>query len=178
MAAALCAAASSVAPVFAQAPLAVPYLPQTEALCGGAAAAMVMRFWGAQNIYADAFAPLVDKSAGGIHTSALDSALQQRGWRTVAGGSDLAHLATEIGAGRPVIALIEDRPGRYHYVVVVAASPSGAIAVHDPARPPARTLDPGPFDRQRQKAGRGVLLRLPPPNGAAGEPPRAAPPSE
>ena len=26
--------------------LAVPFLPQTEALCGGAAAAMIFRFWG------------------------------------------------------------------------------------------------------------------------------------
>jgi len=178
MAAALCAAAGSVAPAFAQAPLAVPYLPQTEALCGGAAAAMVMRFWGAQNIYADAFAPLVDKSAGGIHTSALDSALQQRGWRTVAGGSDLAHLATEVGAGRPVIALIEDRPGRYHYVVVVAASPSGSIVVHDPARAPSRTLDAGAFDRKWQKADRWMLIMLPPVNGAAVEPSRDATSSE
>ena len=44
--------------------LAVPFLPQTEDLCGGAAAAMVMRYWGAADAYPDAFQPLVDKSAG------------------------------------------------------------------------------------------------------------------
>ena len=38
--------------------------------------------------------------------------------------------------GRPVIALIEDRPGRYHYVVVVSARRGGPIVLHDPARAP------------------------------------------
>src|SRR6188474_2681190 len=139
------------APAFAQAPLLVPYLPQSEALCGGAAAAMVMRFWGAQGVYADAFAPLVDKAAGGIHTSALARELQARGWRTDAGGGDLARLAGEVRAGRPVIALIEDRPGRYHYVVVVSASVAGPIVVHDPARAPSRALDVATFERKWAK---------------------------
>ncbi len=42
----------------------VPYLPQSEALCGGAAVAMVMRYWGAANVYAETFAGLVDPGAG------------------------------------------------------------------------------------------------------------------
>ena len=70
--------------------LTVPYLPQTEALCGGASAAMVMRYWGARDVYPDAFAPLVDRSAGGIHTSALVSALEARRWTAVAGPGDAA----------------------------------------------------------------------------------------
>ena len=44
----------------------VPYLPQSEALCGGAAVAMVMRYWGAANVYAETFADLVDRAAEGI----------------------------------------------------------------------------------------------------------------
>ena len=32
--------------------LPVPYLPQTDALCGGAAAAMVFRYWG--DVHAEA----------------------------------------------------------------------------------------------------------------------------
>jgi len=153
----------SAAPAYAQAPLSVPYLPQTEALCGGAAAAMVMRFWGARGVYATAFAPLVDKSAGGIHTSALNRALTSRGWRTEAGGGDLAWLSREVGQGRPVIALIEDRPGRYHYVVVVAASERGPVVVHDPARAPSRAMDVRAFDRKWQKADRWMLVALPGP---------------
>ncbi|MBA3295824.1 MAG: C39 family peptidase, partial [Acidobacteria bacterium] len=44
----------------------VPYLPQTEALCGGAAAAMVMRYWGAAGVHPETFSALVDTKAGGI----------------------------------------------------------------------------------------------------------------
>jgi hypothetical protein len=160
VAATLVAAASSVAPAYAQAPLAVPYLPQTEALCGGAAAAMVMRFWGARGVYADAFAPLVDKQAGGIHTSALQSTLSTKGWNAQGGGGDLGRLAHEIALGRPVIALIEDRPGRFHYVVVVATTPY-AVVVHDPARAPSRTIDVSTFDRKWQRSDRWMLILLP-----------------
>ena len=161
MAVALWAAAGVLAPAFAQAPLPVPYLPQTEALCGGAAASMVMRFWGARGVYAEDFSPLVDKDAGGIHTSALDSAVRARGWATVAGGGDLPDLVREVRRGHPVIALIEDRPSRFHYVVVVAASENGPIVVHDPARAPSRAIDLATFERKWQKSDRWMLIMLP-----------------
>jgi peptidase C39-like protein len=172
-AAALCAAACLVSPAFAQPPpvtpapalLAVPYLPQTEALCGGAAAAMVMRYWGAQDVYPDAFAPLVDRSAGGIRTSALVSALEQRRWTAVAGAGDTAQMTRELARGRPVIALIEDRPGRFHYVVVVSAA-AGKIVLHDPARAPSRVMDLEKFDLAWQKSQRWLLILLPPPPGS------------
>ena len=164
MAVALSAAAGSSAPAFAQPPLIVPYLPQSEALCGGAAAAMVMRFWGERDIYADAFAPLVDTSAGGIRTSALTGALAARGWQTTAGGGDLARLAAEIARGRPVIALIEDRPGRYHYVVVVAAPPGGPIVLHDPARAPSRAMPVASFEARWSKSDYWMLILQPGPD--------------
>jgi len=44
----------------------VPYLPQTDALCGGAAAAMVFRYWGDAHADVQEFASLVDRRAGGI----------------------------------------------------------------------------------------------------------------
>ena len=34
-------------------PLDVPYVSQTEALCGGAASAMVLRYWGARGVTAE-----------------------------------------------------------------------------------------------------------------------------
>lgn len=160
---AFCAAAGSASQAFGQAPLSVPYLPQTEALCGGAAVAMVMRFWGARGIYAEAFAPLVDRSAGGIRTSALVRAVEERGWNTDAGAGDLTRLGTEVARGRPVIALIEDRPGRYHYVVVVAAPASGPIVLHDPARAPDRAIDTASFDARWAKAERWMLVLSPGP---------------
>lgn len=122
---------------------------------------MVMRFWGARDIYADAFAPLVDRSAGGIRTSALVRDIERRGWKVDAGGGDLARLQAEVGRGRPVIALIEDRPGRYHYVVVVAAPEGGPIVLHDPARAPDRAIDAASFDARWAKAERWMLVMIP-----------------
>ena len=102
---------------------------------------MVMRFWGERDVYADAFAPLVDWEAGGIRTSALTGALEARGWPAQAGGGDLSRLRAEVARGRPVIALIEDRPGRYHYVVVVSAAGGGPSCSTIRRAAPSRALD-------------------------------------
>ena len=163
-------------------PLAVPFLPQTEELCGGAAAAMVMRYWGAADAYPDAFQPLVDRAAHGIRTAALSSDLERRGWIAVSGPGDDAEIAKELGRRRPVIALILDRPGRYHYVVVVDRSTDHVI-VHDPARGPNRTIDRARFDAAWEASGRWMLILLPgstaPASGAAAASaePAAAPPA-
>ena len=53
----------------------------------------------------------------------------------------------EIRRGRPVIALIEDSPGRYHYVVIVGWE-SGTVTVHDPARAPSRALPAARFEAE------------------------------
>jgi len=161
------AAAALPAPVLAQsAPatrplLDVPYLPQSEALCGGAAAAMVMRYWGARDIYADAFASLVDASAGGIRTGALAAALEQRRWNVLAGPGEPDRVRAQLDRRRPVIVLIEDRPGAYHYVVVVGWS-GGKVVVHDPARAPFRVLDEAAFERVWNASNHWMLVALPP----------------
>ena len=87
IAAATLTAAMPVPSAPAQAPAAqlhlldVPYLPQTELLCGGAAIAMVMRYWGVTNVYAETFADLVDAAAGGIHGGDMvQGASRDRGW--------------------------------------------------------------------------------------------------
>jgi hypothetical protein len=147
--------------------LRVPYLPQSEDLCGGAAAAMVMRYWGASDVYPDAFAALVDRAAGGISTTALTADLKRRGWTAVAGSGNSAELVRELRRGRPVIALVEDRPGRFHYVVVTARS-SSRVLVHDPARMPSRAIEPSRFDAAWQKSDRWMMILLPPP--AASDP--------
>jgi hypothetical protein len=161
------AAAPAFAPQSSPTPalLDVPYLPQTELLCGGAAAAMVMRYWGTRDVYADAFAPLVDPAAKGIRTASLASALARRGWGVVAGRGDPSHAQQQLGRGRPIIALIEDRPGIFHYVVVVSWA-RGKVIVHDPARAPFRVLDEAPFDRAWQKSDRWMLVALPPARSA------------
>src|SRR5476649_2657836 len=96
----------------------VPYLPQTEALCGGAAVAMVFRYWGDTHADVQEFAPLVDRRAGGIADGVLEEAVRDRGWRVGRVDGSLAALRERIGQRQPVIVLIADRGDRYHYVIV------------------------------------------------------------
>jgi hypothetical protein len=139
----------------------VPYLPQSELLCGGAAVAMVMRYWGTPNVYAETFADLVDPAAGGIHGSDLLAALRSRGWTADSFSGDGEAVQDRLRASQPVIVLIEDRPGRFHYVVVVGWSASRVI-VHDPARAPFRVLDEKAFDAAWSRSDRWTVAPMPP----------------
>src|SRR4051812_48203212 len=100
----------------------VPFIAQSELLCGGAAAAMVLRYWGERGVDAESFAQLVDRRAGGIPTSALVDDLRSRRWNALAIRGSAETLDAELHAGRPVIALIEERPRTYHFVVIVGRS--------------------------------------------------------
>ena len=62
---------------------------------------------------------------------------------------------------RPVVALIKDRPGRFHYVVIVGWSP-GRVIAHDPARAPFRVLDEQAFDEAWKVSGNWTLAATPP----------------
>jgi hypothetical protein len=139
----------------------VPYLSQTEALCGGAAAAMVLRYWGAAGVAAEEFAPLVDAAKRGIHTSVLARAVQERGYQAHATTGTAEIVRRELTDGRPVIALIEDRPGAFHYVVIVGWH-ARAVVLHDPARTPYVLMKPEDFDR-RWKTTRNWMLAVTPP---------------
>ena len=143
----------------------VPYLPQTEALCGGAALAMVLRYWGERDVFAQDFASLVDASARGIRTSELVLTARERGFQAVVGTTAAvtsgADFTAHVARGRPVIALLEERPNRFHYVVVIGST-STAIVVHDPARAPFRVLSREEFDRRSAAADRWMLVVLPP----------------
>jgi hypothetical protein len=153
----------------------VPYLAQSEALCGGAAAAMVMRYWGQRAVYADAFADLVDAQAGGIRGEDLLRALADRGWRASSFRGDSIMVARHLGQRRPVVALIEDSPTRFHYVVIVGWS-DGHVVAHDPARSPFRIYDEAAFLRAWSKSGYWAMLAMPDPRltGTSSEPPPEA----
>ena len=138
----------------------VPFMAQSELLCGGAAAAMVMRYWGERGIDADAFQPLVDRKARGIRTDALMSELRARSWNVLAPDGSAEALERELEQGRPVIALIEDHPGAYHYVVVVARSANGVV-FHDPARAPFRVSTAAEFDKRWAVTNRWMLVVTP-----------------
>lgn len=141
----------------------VPYMPQTPALCGGAAVAMVLRYWGERGVFPQDFAPLVGNGEG-ILTTVLASAVRDRGWQAfvvpAADDTQRARIRSEIDRGRPLIALIEVGPRTYHYVVIVGAT-EREIVVHDPARAPFRVMPWAEFDRAWTAAERWMMLVLP-----------------
>lgn len=137
----------------------VPYLSQTEDLCGGAAAAMVLRYWGAREIFPEDFRPLVDRQAAGIRTDVLTADLRLRGWQALVLDAGV-QPSVQLARGRPVIALIEVRPQRFHYVVVVAWT-ADLVIVHDPAAGPYQTLSHLAFERAWAAAGHWALVVVP-----------------
>lgn len=150
----------------------VPYMPQTPELCGGAAVAMVLRYWGERGVFPEDFAPLVGPGDGGILTGVLVSAVRDRGWQGLVvpevDATARARLRSEVDQGRPLIALIEVGPRTYHYVVIVGSTDQ-EVVLHDPARAPFRVLRWAEFDRAWAAAGRWLMLVLPPAGFRAGD---------
>jgi len=139
----------------------VPFIAQSELLCGGAAAAMVMRYWGERGVDAESFQSLVEPKAGGIRTDILAANLRGRDWNATAVEGSSETIAQELQQARPVIALVEDRPRIYHYVVVVARNADGVV-FHDPARAPFRVMSAADFDKRWAAARRWMLVVTPP----------------
>lgn len=153
----------------------VPFISQSEALCGGAAAAMILRYWGERGLTAESFAHLVDRSAAGIRTTALIGELRSRGWNATGIEGTDATMDAELARGRPVLTLIEDRPGTFHYIVAIAAT-STAIVFHDPARAPMRVMSRDEFTRRWRAADRWMAVVVPGARDAAAAPgPEAVP---
>src|SRR5688500_15340119 len=138
----------------------VPFLPQTPDLCGGAAAAMVFRYWGDAHADVQQFAPLVDREAGGIEDRVLVEAVRARGWHAVPFTGSVDALGDHLEHRRPIIVLLHDRARRYHYVVVTAVRADG-VTVHDPSWGPSRAIRMDEFER-RWKAARFWSLLIAP----------------
>ncbi len=139
----------------------VPYVPQSGLLCGGAALAMVLRYWGATGVRAEDFAALVEPDQGGIRTGVLVKAVEARGWTALpfAGTPDV--VAGHLAQGRPVIALIQAGAGSHHYVVLLAWA-NGRVVLHDPNAGPFRTMPASEFQAAWSGTGNWALLILPP----------------
>jgi hypothetical protein len=121
---------------------------------------MILRFWGERQVNAESFAHLVDRSAAGIRTGVLVSSLRERGWSVTAAAGTASILGGELARGRPVLTLIEDRPGTYHYIVVVGAT-DRTVFFHDPARAPFRAMARDEFERQWSSADRWMAIVVP-----------------
>lgn len=139
----------------------VPYVPQSEALCGGAALAMVLRYWGKPGILAEDFAALVEPGETGIRTGVLVKAAQACGWTALPLPGTPAEVMSELALGRPVIALIRTGVDSFHYVVLVAWA-NGWVILHDPNVGPFRAIQQKEFTTVWSGSGCWALLILPP----------------
>src|SRR5688572_10583783 len=124
----------------------LPFVPQSTDLCGGAAVAMVYRYWGNAHAGAEQFAPLVDRRAGGIANNVLVDAVRRQGWQALPLSGSLDALRAQIDNKRPAIVLLRDGPTRYHYVVVTGAD-RGGVTIHDPSWGPSRYMTAEDFVR-------------------------------
>lgn len=146
-------------------PLAVPYLAQTQLLCGGAALAMVERWWGRRGVFAEDFAALVRPASGGIRTTDLAAAARSRGFDARETERTADAVRGSLRAGVPVIALIEVARDRYHFVVLLAWA-GGQVEYHDPAEGPNRTASESQFLARWTGARRWALAVRPDPAAA------------
>jgi len=106
----------------------VPLLQTQWIRLRGAAAAMVLRYWGTTGISAEDFAPLVDRGAGGIRTTDLVRALDARGVTALAaaGTRALAHRELEGRVVRaPPMRRVIERVGRHAGGSFSPQEPSG-----------------------------------------------------
>jgi hypothetical protein len=144
-------------------------------MCGGAAAAMVFRYWGDRHADVQQFAPFVDRRAGGIADDVLVAAIRDREWRAARLDGTMDALRAELTARRPVILLIRDRPTRYHYVVAIGFDEE-FVYLHDPSWGPSRRFPLAEFERVWQASNNWSLLvqpvddRTSPPPGASPAP--------
>lgn len=139
----------------------IPYVPQSKSLCGGAALAMVLRYWEKSGVLADDFAALMEPGQAGIRTGALVEAAEAYGWTALPWAGTPAEVGSHLAQGRPVIALIRAASDSYHYVVLVAWA-NGWVILHDPNVGPFRAMLEGEFSTAWSASGRWALLILPP----------------
>lgn len=142
--------------------LQVPYVTQSELLCGGAAVAMLERWWGRRGVYAEEFAALVKPVAGGILMTDLVRATQARGWKTTELRASPEAVQQALRDSVPVIALIRVARDRYHYVVIVGWD-AAQVTFHDPAVRPFATMATEDFLERWRDADAWTLLIVPAP---------------
>jgi len=149
--------------------LQVPYVSQSELLCGGAAIAMIERWWGRRGVYAEDFSYLVHRDSGGIFTADMAPVLRSRGWNAEVRSATSALVSQSLVAGVPVVALIRVGPQRYHYVVIVAWNDTD-VTYHDPAVRPFAVTTVRNFEQQWESTNRWAMfvrptpVATPPPN--------------
>lgn len=163
---------AQVLPTGGRAPLLdVPWVPQSEDLCGAAAAAMAFRFWGGRDAGMAPFEAVLAADGSGIRTADLVRVIRAQGWTALPIEGGLETVDWHLARGRPLIALIGVGGGRFHYVTIVGRL-GDEIVYHDPAVSPYQRQSAGSFLEAWDASGRWSLLILPggPAPGVAASP--------
>jgi len=121
---------------------------------------MLFRYWGDRHADTRPFERLVDRRSGGIAEDVLVRAIRDRQWiaQRIAGTIDT--VRQRLASGQPPMLLLEDRPGRYHFVVAVGIDES-AVYLHDPTWGPSRRLVISELERRWKPANHWMLIVLP-----------------
>ena len=133
---------------------------RSPSFCGGAAVAMVERWWGRRGVYAEEFKALVRPDSGGILTTELLLATRARGWQADAIHGTPMLVQQSLRDSVPVIALIRVASNRFHYVVIVGWN-ADQVVFHDPAVRPFATLSAKQFLERWSGADRWAMIVRP-----------------
>lgn len=143
---------------------AVPFYRQTESLCGPAALAGVLSFWGrplsperiAERIY-------LPELRGTLPTD-MENFAREQGFETASSNGTLDHLKEHIRRGVPVICLLDLGFGPYrrpHYVTAVGFDDVRAVIVEHDGLRPDQLMEYKAFDKAWLRAGRWMLVIKP-----------------
>ena len=138
----------------------VPFVAQSEALCGGASLAMVLRYWGVHGVQAEDFTSSLNREKSGIATGELKRLAEERGFQALAFAGGETEAVWHLHRGRPLIALLESGRDRNHYVLMLAWE-HGRVLFHDPAVGPFRSLGEDEWRRRWKTTGEWALLVIP-----------------
>jgi ABC-type bacteriocin/lantibiotic exporter with double-glycine peptidase domain len=164
-------------PTSAQAPrgvwLDVPFVHQPREGCGAAALAMVIKYWAAHQggPASPADAADVDRiqhqlyvpRQHGIPASAMQSYLQQHGFRVFALSGRWSDLEEQLGKGRPLIAAIRPQGQKqFHYVVIDGVDPArGMVMMNDPAERKLLSEERAAFEKDWGATHNWMMLAVP-----------------
>jgi ABC-type bacteriocin/lantibiotic exporter with double-glycine peptidase domain len=151
----------------------VPFVQQSKEGCGAASIAMVMQYWirqsGRQPSDASDATQILKQlhspEAHGIYASAMESYLQQQGYRTFVLRGQWFDLEQHLRKGRPLIVALRpiENSSALHYVVVAGLDPArNLVMFNDPAGRKLEKLDRRTFEKEWNVTGNWTLLAVPP----------------
>ena len=138
----------------------VPRMRQPNAnACLAACAACVSTYWAVTSTPQSVIADLGKPPRGGYAIGDMRDWARDRGFAAYVLAGDLAILREHLAKGRPLIAVLEKKPGRTHAVVVAGVAPDGRLlALMDPAQGRNTVLPFSIFQQQWARARQAILL--------------------